>query len=33
LGKTLNRGTEAAHAVKHLLALDPQNQKSKTPNP
>lgn len=31
-GKTLNRGTEAAQAVKYLLALDPQNPKSKTQN-
>jgi 6,7-dimethyl-8-ribityllumazine synthase len=32
-GRTLNRGTEAAHAVKHLLALDSLNPKSKTQNP
>lgn len=28
-GRTLNRGTEAAHAVKHLLSLDAANPKSK----
>jgi len=28
-GKTLNRGTEAAHAVKHLLSMDGTSPKSK----